>query len=173
LNPFSDIQASVRGLRDDGFEHRKVEYTLQQLQQYRILKQLRQLTEQGHMTFDLLRSHLALPFWIGCTTLPKLGCALHMSPKAILPVWFSRFGSLPICRPFRDLHAQAAQSSPGLPVALIFPRKGLRQGLVIHNGGFNQLALSSSAMLYRDSELGELVVQSYATFVAQLKEPRA
>ncbi len=167
LNPFSDVQASARRGREDGFEHRKVEYVCKQLGKQKSLRQMWDIIRDGgSLTFELQRQFFHLPVWLGCSTLPKLGCDLFMSNKAVFPIWLSRFGSLPIVPPYRELQQEADH---GIPVGLIFPRKGFQQGLILHGGGQDFVAAGGSAIVWRD-EAGELVVQSLATFVAHLRE---
>ena len=122
--------------------------------------------DEGQLTFVLQRECVKLPIWLGASTLPRLGCPLHLSNRAVFPLWLGKFDKLPILPPFMALCREA---DPDIPVGLIFPRKGFQQGLILHSGGQDYIASRGSAIVWRDNGR-ELIVQSLATFVAHLKE---
>ena len=59
------------------------------------------------------------------------GLQLHRDPGSALPAWFSRFSDLPFIAPF-EKHLERLGGRGDRAAALVFPRKGFAQGLVIH-----------------------------------------
>lgn len=59
------------------------------------------------------------------------GLQLHRDPKSALPDWFTRFSDLPFIAPFEAFLGRVGDRR-GRAAALVFPRKGFAQGLVLH-----------------------------------------
>jgi hypothetical protein len=93
---------------------------------------------------------------------------LELRQDAILPKWFMEFSHLPFYDVYLAMHERVAEKADGRPVGLIFPRKGIRQGLIIHNGDMDTyVPEKTSCHLYRGGGRHPivLVVQPYAGFL--------
>jgi len=60
------------------------------------------------------------------------GCPLHDVTEAAFPCWLRAFSDLPFVPFFEETLARTAGHEHGRDVAMVFPRHGFQQGLVIH-----------------------------------------
>lgn len=130
-------------------------------------KQRRAIEEAGgghggpaRLTFaEFCRAFPEFPLWLAADR--DVGRRLHVDPKAVLPRWFSHFHALPFVRAWE----YAAESKPpdaGRPTGLVFPRKGVPAGLVVHDA--DSLIACGPSFLYPYGEGGayRLTVQRLA-----------
>lgn len=59
---------------------------------------------------------------------------LHLSSAASLPSLFKKFQDAPFVKAYADDHDSALELANGRAIGLLFPRKGIVQGLIIHDG---------------------------------------
>ena len=59
---------------------------------------------------------------------------LHLSQKMLLPALFKFFDQTPMVEAYAKFYEEAQSSAMGRPIGLVFPRKGIMRGLIIHNG---------------------------------------
>lgn len=122
---------------DIAFEEGKVTYLLKAFKMnVRVVTQtLRQQTrERTGQPRLLLRAFnetfSSFPLLLGATRLD--GVKLHTATTATLPALFKNFGSAPFVDAYESFYEQMEGRAQGRAVGLIFPRKGLKNGLIIY-----------------------------------------
>lgn len=142
-NPFHALQPRGReelhSQLNHGWEHARVEFTMNRLglaARRRALAQANEETEGvaalTFMTFNATFSDF--PMTLGCHRLGHLEKPLHLLPQAILPQWFRNFAHLPFIKPYEELYNRLGKVAHIKPVGMIFPRRGFKEGLILHNG---------------------------------------
>ena len=132
-------------------------------------------TGAENLTFAVLR--LAVPALPALVADRDAGVHLHVDSKAVFPLWFSAAGfrGTP---PWKAYAAQRAATAAGTACGVVFPRKGVMHGMVIHDAGVEAdppPGASTVALVYSYALRGEprtVVVQSFADFAARLRRTR-
>lgn len=151
------------------FEKARIDYMVGQLGLQEARRQAyanaQERTGRYLLTYDgLLEVAPHLPAYLG---FKRLG-PLHNMAAALLPSLFNQFGRSPIAKAYRRFREGHLELASGRLVGLVFPRNRVLQGLVVHDGHIDDYCLEGTAMVYRDPEIGPLVVQRFATLVAAL-----
>lgn len=164
LNPLFRVAEKLAQREEiaQGKEAALVSWTMKRLGLQSAIKRLTE--SSGLLTFAAFNCEFDFPvdlFWLDQSdALP-----LHRDSKSVHPVWFKSFPKLPVVKNFLALY-DVRQSKK--PMAMIFPRKGLARGLVIHNAGVERFT-SPGVGYHACSGFGKkdmtLVVQSYASLV--------
>lgn len=103
----------------------------------------------------------------------RLG-SLHTDPRCFLPALFKRFDETPFWSAYEDHYEQYADRAKetGRAVGLVFPRKGIIRGLVIHNYEGDQTQRFQGTSLIYQAVTGKrttrIYVQAFQAFVAAL-----
>lgn len=133
----SDFHDKMVARSNIAFEEGKVNYLLKMfgLNQRKVGSTLRKIEEARSGQADLtLRA-----FNEGFPTFPMLlggsrlgSTALHLDPRAMLPALFKEFSQAPFLTYYEDFYEENADRANGRTLGLVFPRKGIRSGLVIY-----------------------------------------
>ena len=95
---------------------------------------------------------------------------LHRNTEAIHPMWFKSFRNLPFISFYEDQLVAADRHDPR-PLGLVFPRKGFRDGLILHNGDWEAFSSeNSSCHLFKGKGGFTLMVQPYAAFLDHIRD---
>lgn len=180
-NPFNELNRDnptvVKHELRRAYEHAKVQFMLKQLG---LSKRKRQLVEwiarndeDTRLTFTAFNEVFSsFPVWVTGTNLGDLSDALHLHQKATLPNWFKTFTSLPFIKHYTEAYAAAGNLATEKPVGLVFPRKGFKQGLIVHNGDWQTFVPpKSSCHLYvggGNRKQTVLLVQPFSTFLTHV-----
>jgi hypothetical protein len=70
------------------------------------------------------------PFLMGST---RLETHVHEDPKSTEPARFKKFSRVPFVQSYEEFFQDVAVEAATRSTALVFPRRGFRYGLVIHN----------------------------------------
>jgi len=125
----------------------------------------------GNLSFETFNDYFAgFPMILGASALPELP-ALHRNEKAIHPLWFKSFTSLPFIKFYEDLLHRYGTRDSDHPVGLVFPRKGFRDGMILHNGHLDTyVGERGSCHLFRGKQDRRLIVQPYSAFLDRIRD---
>lgn len=168
-----EYQERLRAHEDAGFETRMVEFLLAVFKfpapAVRALRaEHRRRTGLAGLTFaTFAMHHPGFPVRLAASRLD--GVKLHTDPRAVLPALFRDFARVPFVVAYDALVEQRA-GDDDRPLGLVFPRKGFRKGMIIHDGAGLDPAVSRGLVLTyqgRDPR-HRLFVQPYQTFLEGL-----
>lgn len=140
-NPFEKM---IRGYSDERllednqrFEESRVRYILDLTAPKRSKKFIAQVRDREEdmsgdhrLTFRAFDDCFSsFPFKLASTWLD--GVQLHKTPSAFVPACFRNFQDVPFVRAFDSYYEQAKPGAGDRGVGLIFPRKGIKHGMVI------------------------------------------
>lgn len=181
VHPFERLQTksqeSLRRLSALQYEERLVRFVVTQLKLgTAAMKQLsarrRNLDGSGYLLLaDFNELFPDFPIVLGADRLE--GIRLHLEPRAFLPSLFKAFDKAPFVAAYEAFWAAAASRAQGRALGLIFPRKGFRHGLIIHNGGLDEYWIRGMVMVYQggtEQKQERLYVQSFAPLVESIRE---
>ena len=140
----------------------------------RIVHQLRH-TGSTEMTFGDFNDRFPnFPVILTGSSLPGVP-ALHRHAGAVHPMWFKSFRNLPFIKFYEDelqRYGAEAFDAAGRPLGMVFPRKGFRDGLIVHNGDWQTFSsCNSSCHLFRGKNCSStLLVQPYAAFLDHVRD---
>lgn len=154
------------------YEARRVEYLLRRGGMMpQVGRKLRRIHEAEH-------GHQALRFTTFNAEYPSypvlLGTAnltgLHIDPTCFLPNLFRKFADAPFVRAYDDFFELMASLAQGRAIGLVFPRKGIPQGLIIHNGvDLPQRVFRGLVLHYQSKKSAhQLFIQPYQSVVEQI-----
>lgn len=180
-NPFhrftaSDARRKVQEARADAeYQNRLVGFVLKRFHLERQERHLRKRDEReggaGDLKFSLFcDEHRTFPVLLGAN--PLRGTTLHTDPRCFLPQLFKNFDKAPFVTAYEEFFEQVADKADGRAVGLVFPRKGIRHGLVIHNGDdLDRRVFHGLVMTYHGGTKKErlnLYVQPFQTMIEAL-----
>lgn len=85
----------------------------------------------GALTFKAFNAtYPSFPLILGASRLD--GVKLHLEDSAQVPALFNRFASAPFVSAYEAFYEEYADRANGGAVGLVFPRKGVRQGLIMY-----------------------------------------
>lgn len=132
-----DLAAQTQARADASFEAGRVNYllTVFKFNAGKTAAALRRAEAAARGTAELTfrafdEAYPTFPVVLGASRLG--GVQLHLAPTAFLPALFRDFGRAPFVTAYEEFYEAAADRADGRPVGLVFPRKGLRHGLVIY-----------------------------------------
>lgn len=155
------------------YEDGRVEYVLKTFKIGKsAVAEIRRMSESQHntLTFAAFNSFYAsFPVHLGASTLG--GIKLHLDKLAMLPALLTQFHRVPFLDAFNTFQEGAADTadSLGKSVGLVFPRKGVRHGLVIVESG-NRAVVGGvgSSLVYRDRKDRVLHVMAFQAMIEHL-----
>jgi hypothetical protein len=157
------------------WETARVTYTINRLKLgAHIAGQLRS-SGSSNMTFEAFNERFpSFPVILTGTSLPGV-TAIHRNTSAVHPMWFKSFCNLPFVKFYEDeLQRYGTETSDtgGRPLGMVFPRKGFRDGLIVHNGDWQTFSPSnSSCHLFKGKNRhSTLLVQPYAAFLDHVRD---
>ena len=176
LTPSVDVphydDTDIRALK---WETARVEATVKRLKLHKnVLGELRKQSG-GELTLEGFNDRFPnFPVVLGGNSLVGME-PLHRHSGAIHPMWFKSFRNLPFISFYEDLlHVAGVDSladSNFRPFGLVFPRKGFRDGLIVHNGDWEAFtADNSSCHLFKGKGGFTLLVQPYAAFLDHVRD---
>lgn len=176
MNPFLRLnRGSIeeqRGAAERQFEAARVRFVLKKCglpkKAERELQELhRERLGSVGLNFALFNEiYPTFPVVLGTSRLA--GAELHRDPRAILPMWFSKFQDVPFYPPFEALESAVKGHASGRPIGLVFPRKGFAQGLIIHTEGLDEYWLHGGCYVYRGGTKNrrvDLFVRPFASLI--------
>lgn len=118
-------------------EERQVLFLLNRLgmprQKWRLLRTAEARTGQKRLTLDLFNEAFpSFPLLLAYSQ--EAGERLHQKKDATLPALFTRFQSFPPVKFYEDWFERVERDANGRAIGLLFPRKGIQRGLILHNG---------------------------------------
>jgi hypothetical protein len=132
-------------------ETRSVEFLLRQLKLSKQKRSLQALAEArtGYrfLTLDLFAEKWP-SFPILMSYSQEAGNGLHEHKKATLPALFTRFSFAPFIKFYEEWFEQAERLANNRTIGLVFPRKGIRRGLILHNGGLDGVWFRGTVCTY-------------------------
>lgn len=164
LDPLKPADFDFEEVSEQQFEHQSVVLLSQHLLGKRYSREL--VDETGYCTFTRISDYITLPvqLWSHKVKVPLFRC-----DKSVHPVWFKRdFMKIPVVQTY--LKGQGGQATKALfagkPEGMVFPRKGIKYGLIIHNAGMDYVV--NGCHVFKVTEDCRLIVQPYVDFVKQL-----
>lgn len=160
------------------FEERKVTFLVKSLKLdvAKICRQLRQIEEaisgNPNLTFRAFgEAYPAFPLLLGASNLD--GVAWHLNAKAMLPSLLKSFNQAPFIPAFEKFLEANPRSASWKLRALVFPRRGIRDGLIIHEAdGLDTIPVKdgTTAIFFRNpkSQYRPWVVRLFADALAAI-----
>ena len=164
----------IRALK---WETARVEATVKRLKLHKnVMGELRKQSG-GELTFEGFNDRFPnFPVVLAGTALVGME-PLHRHSGAIHPMWFKSFRNLPFISFYEDfIHTTASLASFTNSVALrprgmVFPRKGFRDGLILHNGDWESFTADNSSFhLFKGKDGFTLLVQPYVAFLDHVRD---
>lgn len=89
------------------------------------------MTGRDDLTFQAFNAEYgSFPILLGTSRLG--GISLHLEATAMLPALFKAFGAAPFMTAFDEFYEKNAARASGRTVGMVFPRKGLKNGLIVY-----------------------------------------
>lgn len=180
-NPFhkftasSERQKALQARSDAEYEARLVGFVLKKFHLERVERQLRKRDSREGGAGDLkfryfCDEYRSFPILLGAD--PLRGITLHTDSRAFLPALFKNFDKTPFVMAYEEFFEDVADAADSRAVGLVFPRKGIRHGLVIHNGDdLDRAVFHGMVMTYHGGTKKarrNLYVQPFQTLVEAL-----
>lgn len=172
-NPFGPLQDKFHRLSFqersvERWEAARVEWMLKRMNE---LEQLREWksrsSEFGPLKFqDFNQTFSRFPFQFVAESLVGLP-PIDTDKKSFHPRWFSDFTGLPFVERYADHLDAWRKSHDKRHLAMVFPRFGIQQGLVLHNGGIDYIPVEVGAHVFRTRGRRQVivVVQTFASLI--------
>lgn len=168
-DPFAEMNAS-RDKEAQGadaqlnFETTLVKHMLARLKLSEYKGELYKIWQQQHderrLTFVALNFQFpTFPFLLGCSRLE--GNPVHKDRKSTEPARFKSFGSVPFVQAFHEFKEQVGQEAAWRSVGVIFPRKGFRYGMIIHDNDEESYWEQGLSWVYKDAKGDRIYVQPF------------
>lgn len=159
-------------LNNDSFEARSLEFLMTRFglkKQIPIFKRrCADLTGKFHLRFvDFHNEYPSFPVYLGSERIP----GIHTDARCFLPALFKNFDQTPFVSAYEQLYERLEPVAEGRAIGLIFNRKGISRGLVIHDGvDLPQRVFAGLSFVYQGGRknIRRLFVQPYQTLVDQL-----
>ena len=94
--------------------------------------------------------------------------SVHTDPNCVEPARFRKFTWCPFVVAYDELYETLAENvaSAGLHLGLVFPRSGLKEGMVIHNDASEHFWTRGLCWVYKDEALDrKLYVQPFSDLI--------
>ena len=175
-HPLSPLKFDVANYDDTDiralkWESARVEATVKRLKLGRnVLPELRK-NGNGELTFEGFNERFPdFPVILSGSSLPGVQ-TLHRNQKAIHPMWFKSFRNLPFIQFYEDELMRLPDLEGRRPLGMVFPRKGFREGLIVHSGDWEAFSAdNSSCHLFKGKGGFTLLVQPYAAFLDHVRD---
>lgn len=175
INPLNPLLGKIERFeqtdsQNKHWESGRAEWTLRRL---KLEKQRKELAASSSAyTFAEFNRVVDFPMYLSAET--TIGNQpIHRDPKAIHPIWFKSFRSLPFVQRYEECFETLHALCKHKPIGMIFPRKGFSQGLIIHNGDWELfVAPQSSCHIFKSGRKHtmNLIVQPYVGFVDHIRD---
>lgn len=160
-----------REMEEERYEASRVEFILGRCGipkvKYDLMRECERETGQSALRLRYFNARFpTFPILLGATRLD--GVKLHADSRAFLPALFTNFRKAPFVEAYLRFHSEVSVSADGRTVGLAFPRKGLKQGLIIHNGGLDGIWVRGTLLTYTGGTPGEterLYVQAFQPLI--------
>ena len=94
---------------------------------------------------------------------------VHRDPYSTEPARYSKFGWVPFVIAYANFYESMAAEANGRRIGLIYPRTGLRDGMVIHNDESEQFWTSGLVQVYKDPDTQtRLYVQPFSALIKSI-----
>jgi hypothetical protein len=109
----------------------------------------RRASERGRadLTFEDFREEApTFPLWLACDAMP--GAKLHTDVRVLLPSLYRNFAAAPFAALYHNLLEEVGDRLGDRTLGIVFPRKGVRHGLVIHGAGLETLPYTGTSVVH-------------------------
>lgn len=178
VNPLNPLLSKIEKFEQNDqhlrqWESTRVEWTLRRLKLEPQRKEIASSAVGGQYTFsDFRRVVSSFPAYLLAE--PMAGVQqLHRDPRAIHPMWFKSFLSLPFVKLYEERLEELYDTKQKKPFGMVFPRKGFAQGLILHNGNWDLFVPNqSSCHIFKGSKKKSitLLVQPYSSFIDHVRD---
>ena len=175
MHPFEKMNRrtgdALRELEIQRYEASRVEFLLNRCNMGRWRSRLYSAAEEtlGHRVLRLSVFNDFFPDFpivLGASRLD--GVKLHTDKRSLLPALFRDFESAPFVAAYEEFFEANIDKAQGRAVGLVFPRKGLKQGLIMHNGGLDAYWVKGTSLVYTGGTRKapvQLYVQAYQSLI--------
>lgn len=98
---------------------------------------------------------------------------IHLDKRAFLPALFEKFLDAPFVTPYEDYREGAVREADGRAIGMVFPRKGISRGLIVHDGvNLPDRCFAGTVLTYTDRKTAtkKLFVQPFARLIESLQD---
>lgn len=191
-NPFSHIvknknPGDIQRAEDASWEHERVRHLMKKLglskeDERKLSKECDNFCGDTRLRFDIFQTQYpTFPFQLTTSRLRRLelpnvnketpsNYQVHADPACFEPARYKQFERVPFVVAFRNLQEQV--DDPNQTIGVVFPRKGLRQGMVIHNDLSEQYWSVGSCWVYKEKDGAKLFVQPFEALITGLRKSR-
>jgi len=180
-DPFADLnknrsQEQIRAANEAQWEEAVVKRTLKEFSLGpSTRREMAKIWHDEHGSFALKFSvfnamFADFPFVLGTTRLD--GKHVHQDPKATEPARFERFSQVPFVEAYREFYQDVYCEANLRKVGLVFPRKGFRYGMVIHNDDSEDYWSSGLCWVYKAKQGDRLYIQPFSSLLEGIKKSR-
>jgi hypothetical protein len=149
----ADYRDRLETMASVAFEEAKVRYVFSvcKMSGKKAEQQLRQRedSERGRpdLTFRAFNdTYQSFPLFLGASNLS--GISLHTDPRATLPAMYKDFSNTPFMQAYELFYEIHEDMAAHKKLGLVFPRKGLRHGLILYTSqGFDDIPISDRETL--------------------------
>jgi hypothetical protein len=109
------------------------------------------------------------PILLGCSRLK--GARLHVDKNSTIPSMSRHFDRTPIFACYEEFYERVAVQAGGKAIGLVFNRKGIDRGLIIHDSGLDDYWVPGWWNVYQfgtRQEPRRLLIQPFASLMAAL-----
>lgn len=167
----SDFKALAAEAQERSFETSVVDYMLKAFNMSAYRKQMKELHDFEYLSFSAFEQVCRFPFKLWTNGLTDLK-PIYRDSKSVHPLWFKSFRKIPFVMLFEQRLEELLEEDSGFSAfGMIFPRKGFRNGMIIHTGHWEEyVGYSSGCHVYKGKEdLGiNYVVQPYQAFITNI-----
>lgn len=111
-----------------------------------LVKHDEQETGRGELTMRAFNElYPSFPLLLSCSA--AAGHKLYLDRRALIPALFSRFSLAPFVKYYEDWYEQADGQANGRAIGLVFPRKGLPGGMILHGEGIEGVFFKGATMV--------------------------
>lgn len=178
INPLNPLLSRIERFeqaegRIRHWESARVEWTLRRLKLEAPRRELQSSADfTGYTCDDFNRVVGTFPMYLFAEQLEDEP-PIHRDGRAIHPNWFKTFRNLPFVKKYEERFEELYPNHKDRPLAMIFPRKGFAQGLVLHNGNWDLFVPpQASCHLFKGGKKHAmtLAVQPYAGFIDHIHQ---
>lgn len=121
---------------------------------------------RGSLTFKAFNGEFpTFPLLLSSSTLG--GCKLHLDPHCLLPSLFKQFDATPFVTAYEEFYERESGRANGRVLGLVFRRKGIRHGLIIHGKGIEGVLYRGLSLVYTGGKKAQhaLYVRPYQSLL--------
>jgi hypothetical protein len=178
FDPFGDMNKNrspehMRAMDESRWEEAVVKHTLQRLGiDANVRRKMAEIWHREKGIFALKFSVFndmfsTFPYLFGTTRLD--GKHVHQDPKATEPSRFKKFAQVSFVEAYREFYQDVYNEADLRKVGMIFPRKGFKYGMVIHNDDTETFWSSGLCWVYKAKQGDRLYVQPFSSLLENIK----